>query len=189
MAKATKHEPISSEVRLDDGFLRITFDRAIDPDGHVLGRDIVHHDGSAVILPVNEAGEVLLERIFRLPVPGYLWELPAGRIDPGETALQAAKRELAEETGLKAKRWRKLVEFYASPGFLAEKMTIYVASELAHGTAEASDDEHMELRWFGRAELERWLGKGRFCDAKTLLGLQMWLAETRTAASKRRRGG
>jgi ADP-ribose pyrophosphatase len=180
---------ISSELRMDDGFLRVTFDRAIDPEGHELGRAIVHHEGSAVIFPVNDKRQILLERIFRLPAERYLWELPAGRIDPGETPLQAAKRELIEETGLKAKRWKKLAAFYASPGFLAEKMTIYLAEDLKQGPIEHPDDERMKLQWFTVAEYEKAIHSGRICDAKTIIGFRTWTAKTGTAKPKRRRDG
>jgi ADP-ribose pyrophosphatase len=184
-----KFRLLSSEVRMDDGFLRVTFDRAIDPEGHELGRAIIHHEGSAVIFPINDKGQVLLERIFRLPAGRYLWELPAGRMDPGETPLQAAKRELAEETGLKAKRWKKLASFYASPGFLAEKMTIYQAEDLTQGPIEHPEEERMKLRWFTVAEYEKAIESGRICDAKTIIGFRTWTAKIRTAKPKQRRGG
>ncbi len=180
---------LSSKKKHDDGFLRITFDRAVDREGNKVGRLVVHHPGSAVIMPVNDKREVLLEHIFRVPAVGYLWELPAGRMDEGETPLQAAKRELIEETGLRARSWRKLAEFWASPGFLAEKMTIYLAENLRQGEMDRGHDEHMKLRWFTRAELERMLAAGRIHDAKTLIGLRTWLQETGTAKPKQRLGG
>ena len=87
-------------------------------------------------------------RQYRLPAKQYLWELPAGRLDPGETPLVAAKRELAEETGYRAKKWQKIAAFYASPGFLAEKMTIYLATKLTEGEKKPMEDERIETRWF-----------------------------------------
>src|SRR5260370_41290397 len=91
---------------------QVTMDRAIDPDGFEIKRAIVQHPGSAVMMPVDERGRILLVRQYRLPARQYLWELPAGRVDTGETTLQAARRELAEETGFRAKKWDKIAVFF-----------------------------------------------------------------------------
>src|SRR5437764_10694845 len=117
---------ISSEELITTPIFSVTVDRALDPDGFEIKRAIVQHQGSAVVMPVDEKKRVLLVRQYRLPAKQYLWELPAGRIDPGENALQAARRELREETGYRAKKFVKLADFYPSPGFLCEKMTIYL---------------------------------------------------------------
>ena len=89
----------------------VTLDRALDPDGVEIKRAIVQHLGSAVMMPVDDRHRILLVRQYRLPARRYLWELPAGRVDPGETLLQAARRELAEETGYRARHWKKLAAF------------------------------------------------------------------------------
>src|SRR5437868_4590153 len=116
---------ISSKELITTPIFSVTMDHAVDPDGFEIKRAIVQHQGSAVVMPVDEKKRVLLVRQYRLPAKQYLWELPAGRVDPGETPLRAARRELKEETGYKAKTLEKLAVFYPSPGFLAEKMTIY----------------------------------------------------------------
>src|SRR5215471_13994658 len=113
---------IRSEKLLETPIFRVTMDEAVDPDGFEIKRAIVHHKGSAVMMPVDERGRILLVKQYRLPARQYLWELPAGRVDEGESVLKAAKRELAEETGYRAKNWKKIVEFFPSPGFLGEKM-------------------------------------------------------------------
>src|SRR5581483_1113775 len=112
---------ISSKELIRTPIFHVTQDRALDPDGFEIKRAIVQHRGSAVMMPIDERRRVLLVRQYRLPARRYLWELPAGRVDPGETPLRAAKRELAEETGYRARKWARLAEFYPSPGFLAEK--------------------------------------------------------------------
>ena len=128
---------ISSEKLLETSIFTVTQDHAVDPDGFEIKRAIVQHGGSAVMMPVDEKGRVLLVKQYRLPAKAFLWELPAGRVDKGETVLQAAKRELTEETGLKAKKWTKLTSFYVSPGFLAEKMTVFLAEDLNPWRTEA----------------------------------------------------
>ena len=90
---------ISSEERYRTPIFWVTQDRALDPDGFEIHRAIVQHHGSAVMMPVDEKGRILLVRQYRLPARGYLWELPAGRLDPGESVLKAARRELAGEAG------------------------------------------------------------------------------------------
>ena len=124
---------ISSEKLLETPIFSVTQDRAVDPDGFEIKRAIVQHGGSAVMMPVDDKSRILLVRQYRLPARASLWELPAGRVDKGESVLQAAKRELREETGFKAKKWTKLTSFFVSPGFLAEKMTIFVAADLTEG--------------------------------------------------------
>jgi len=103
-----------------------------------------------------------------------MWELPAGRLDPGEKPLQAAKRELIEETGYRARKWRKLAAFYASPGFVAEKMTIFLATDLIAGEAQPMEDEKIEARWFTSQEIERMLRSGKILDGKTMIGYLTW---------------
>ena len=161
---------ISSTELNKTPIFRVTFDRAIDPDGFEIKRAIVQHGGSAVMMPVDSRGRILLVRQYRLPARQYLWELPAGRVDEGETLLQAAKRELQEETGYRAKKWKKLSEFFPSPGFLAEKMTIFLATELTEGEAKPMEDERIEARWFAARELHEMIRTGKIRDAKTTIG-------------------
>jgi ADP-ribose pyrophosphatase len=148
----------------------VTFDRALDPDGFEIKRAIVQHAGSAVMMPVDERGRILLVKQYRLPARQYLWELPAGRVDEGETVLKAAKRELAEETGFRAKQWKKIAEFYPSPGFLAEKMTIFLATGLKAGESKPMEDERIELGWFTHREVGQLIRAGKIRDAKTMIG-------------------
>src|ERR1700736_3322821 len=117
---------ISSVEKYKNKLFSVTEDQAIDPDGFEIKRGIVQHRGSAVMMAVDERKRILLVRQYRLPARQYLWELPAGSLDKGEKPLQAAKRELKEETGYGAKKWTKLASYYASPGFVEERMTIFL---------------------------------------------------------------
>jgi ADP-ribose pyrophosphatase len=165
---------ISSELITENPIFTVTLDHAVDPDGFEIRRAIVQHKGSAVVMPVNAKKRILLVKQYRLPARRFLWELPAGKIDPGENALQAAKRELREETGCRAKKWSRLAEFYPSPGFLAEKMTIYLATELTEGEATPMEDERIEKRWFTAKEIDTEIVKGEIIDAKTQIGFLRW---------------
>ena len=165
---------ISSEKLLETPIFSVTQDQAVDPDGFEIKRAIVQHGGSAVMMPIDDRNRILLVRQYRLPARASLWELPAGRVDKGETVLQAAKRELREETGFKAKKWTKLASFFVSPGFLAEKMTIFIAADLTEGEKEPMEDERIELRWFGAKELDGMIAEGKIQDAKTMIGFLTW---------------
>jgi len=165
---------ISSVEKLSNRLFTVSDDHAVDPSGFEIRRAIVHHRGSAVMMPVDDRKRVLLVRQYRLPAGRYLWELPAGSIDPGEKPLQTAKRELKEETGYRAKNWKKLVSFFPSPGFLTEKMTIFLATDLAAGQATPMDDERIETRWFTVKEIEAAIEGGEILDAKTMLGYFFW---------------
>jgi ADP-ribose pyrophosphatase len=152
----------------------VTEDEAVDTKGDFkIKRSVVRHAGSAVIMAVDENKRILLVRQYRLPAAKRLWELPAGRLDPGENALQAARRELAEETGYKARTWTRLASFWVSPGYVQERMTVFQATDLTEGQATPMDDERIEARWFNRRELKEMIADGKIEDAKTIIGALM----------------
>jgi ADP-ribose diphosphatase len=154
---------------------RVTEDDAKDPKtGFEMKRSVVRHLGSAVMMAVDERKRILLVRQYRLPADQYLWELPAGKLDAGEKPLQAAKRELAEETGYKARTWKKLVSFFPSPGYVEEKMTIFLATDLTQGEATPMEDERIETRWFTAREVGDLIRSGKIEDGKTIIGYFMW---------------
>ena len=152
---------------------RVTEDTAEDETGFQIHRSIVQHPGSAVMMAVEE-DRVLLVRQFRLPAGKSLWEIPAGKVDEGETPLEAAKRELVEETGYHADNWKELIHYYPSPGYINERMTLYLATGLTAGEATPMDDERIEVKWFTREELRAMIQSNEIEDGKTVIAFLMW---------------
>ena len=172
-----KARVISSKVAYKGPAFWVTTDIVEEPSGIRARRDIVRHSGSVVILAVDESqGEmrVLLERQYRHAAGRYLFELPAGRIDEGEAELKAAKRELLEETGYTARSWKRVLYFWASPGFVAESMAIYLARALTAGAAQPEEDEAIELHLVPLKEAVEMVMTGKIRDGKTISGV-LWL--------------
>lgn len=166
-------EVLSSKVSFEGPVFRVVTDEVREPGGQPRRRDVVRHHGSVVIFAVDDSKSrrdplILLERQYRHAAMQYLYEVPAGSLEPGEDPLAGAKRELLEETGYKAKHWSKLVRYYASPGFLGEWMQIFVAEGLTPGDAQPEEDEQIELFAVPLSELLREIDAGRILDAKTI---------------------
>jgi ADP-ribose pyrophosphatase len=179
-ASGKKARVLSSRVVYRGPAFTVTADQVLEPSGVRARRDIVHHSGSVVILAIEESGSeprILLERQYRHAAQQILWELPAGRVDANEKGLAAAKRELLEETGYTASRWKCLLRFYASPGFLAETMDIYSAHELRQGKAQPEADEVIRIRLVPLSTAVGMVMKGTIRDAKTIAGV-LWLNQT-----------
>jgi ADP-ribose pyrophosphatase len=142
-----------------------------EPGGVTVRRDVVVHHGSVVVLPVFPGPKILLVHQYRHAVGQFLWELVAGHIDAGESPLAAARRELAEETGYAARRFRKLLDVFPTPGFLSEHMVVYACHGLSAGTARPEEDERIETHRFTLRELEIMMRNGRLRDAKSIAGI------------------
>ena len=143
----------------------------VEPNGSHSTKDIVRHPGSAVILPVLDDGAIVLIRQFRVAINQEVWELPAGTRDDKETFLQTARRELKEETGFRAAKWKKLVDYFPSPGFLNERMAIFVARDLEAGSASPEEDEQISVKPVSMKGAVRMIKEGKICDSKTLIGI------------------
>ena len=168
---------ISSKTVYRGPIFWVTTDEVQEPGGVKVRRDLIHHSGSVVVLAVDDSQatpRVLLERQYRHAAKDYLWELPAGRIDPGEQELRAAKRELIEETGYRAAHWRRILKFYASPGFMAETMAVYLATGFELGKAEPEDDEVIQIRMVPLPTAVSMVLKGTIRDGKTIASI-LWL--------------
>ncbi|HKF46042.1 MAG TPA: NUDIX hydrolase [Terracidiphilus sp.] len=181
---AERAKVLSSEVAYQGRLFRVTKDRIVEPSGKESSRDIVRHNGSAVILAVD-AGKtkkdpwIVMERQYRHAAGRMLWELPAGTLDPGEDPLAGAKRELEEETGYRAKKWRPLVEYFASPGFLAESMKVFLAEGLVAGEAKPEDDEDIEIRLVKLSDVLKLIERGGIMDGKTLTSVLLYARQIR----------
>jgi len=170
---------LSSEVVFQGPLFRVLRDRLIEPRGREEVRDVVRHNGSVVILAIDNTKNkkdpwIVMERQYRHAARQFLWELPAGKLEPGEEALEGAKRELEEETGYRARRWKPLVTYYASPGFLGESMKVFVAEGLVAGDAHPEEDERIELRLIRLSEVLRKIEKGAILDGKTLSSVLLY---------------
>ncbi len=168
---------LSSPVVYRGPVFWVTADKVREPSGIEVRRDIVRHSGSVVVMPVDSSvrePRILLVRQYRHAAQQYLWELCAGRMDEGESELVAAKRELLEETGYSALRWKRILKFYASPGFVAETMSIYLAEQLRAGKAQPEDDEVIELKFVPLTRAVEWVMRNVIKDAKTICGI-LWL--------------
>src|SRR5882762_553395 len=177
-SQSKKARVISSRIAYKGPVFSVTTDEVEEPGGIRTRRDIVRHSGSIVVLAIDGPAsdpQVLLERQYRHAAGQMMWELPAGRIDDGERELAAAKRELLEETGYTAGRWKKILYFYVSPGFLDETMSIYLAEGLRPGIAQPEEDEKITTRFVPLSVALRMVNRGLIRDAKTIAGV-LWLA-------------
>jgi len=161
--------------------LDVRVDRVRYPDGSEGQLEIVRHRGAAAVVPLRRRGEstrsdddaVILIRQYRYATGGYLWELPAGKLDGGEDPAACAARELEEEVGLRAGRLESLGSIWTTPGFSDEVIHLFVATGLRAGRRELEEHEFIECHEVPLAEALGWIGTGRIRDAKTIAGLMM----------------
>lgn len=170
-SRSRKAKILRSRTIYQGAVFGIRRDEVIEPSGVRTTREVVTHPGSVVVLPVLPNGRILLIRQYRHATRHYLWELVAGRMDPGETPRKAAARELIEETGYRARRFRVFLDVFPTPGFLEERMFLLLAEGLTPGQAEPEDDEKITARAYTGKELEKMIRRGKLRDAKSIAGL------------------
>lgn len=182
---ARKATLISSKLSYKGKVFSVYTDKVLEPGSEAPNtRDVVRHNGSIVVLAVDESNspndpDIILIRQYRHAVGQFLLELPAGRIEPGEAPLAAAKREMIEETGFSAKRWVLLSKYFASPGFLAEFMQIYLARDIREGVSHPEEDENIEIVRTPLSEAMAMVAANKIHDGKTLIGLSLYDAARR----------
>ncbi|HYF59974.1 MAG TPA: NUDIX hydrolase [Burkholderiaceae bacterium] len=168
MSERLKETTVDTELAWSGAFLRVRKDRARLPDGSIHGREWVEHPGAAAVLALGDDGRVLVERQWRYAMGRAYLEIPAGKIDPGETTLQTARRELLEETGYVAREWALLTQLHPAIGFSNEVMDVFVARGLELRQATALDHgELLEIEWMTLDDLLAELAAGRVPDVKT----------------------
>src|SRR5437667_7548554 len=183
---AKKAKVLNSTTIYEGPVFGIRRDEVIEPSGVRTTREVITHPGSVVVLPVLPDGRILLIQQYRHAARQYLWELVAGRIDPGETPKEAAARELIEETGYRAKRFRVFLDVFPTPGFLEERMFILLAEGLTAGEAEPEEDEKIIPRAYSRKQLDEMIGDGKLRDAKSIAGILFYFRFL-TSGRRRRR--
>jgi ADP-ribose pyrophosphatase len=182
--KSAKAKLISSKLSYRGKVFSVFTDKVLEPSGNTNVRDVIRHNGSVVVLAVDESKnpkdpDIIFERQYRHAAGQFLIELPAGRVEPGESTLAAAKREMIEETGYRAKRWTLLTKYFASPGFLGEWMQIYLARDIREGVSQPEADENIEVFRLPLSEALELVATNKIHDGKTLIGLMLYDAGRR----------
>ncbi len=175
-------QTIHSEVVFTGNLLTVQKRTVILPDGRRSGREVVLHPGAAAVVAVDADGYFILVRQYRTPVGAELWEIPAGKLDPGEDPLACAKRELREETGYHGGNWVKLTAIWTTPGFTNEIIHLYAATGLTRDDAAAGGDpeEFVTVERFSPEQVKQMIRSGEINDAKSLAGfLTYWLGAER----------
>src|SRR6202044_1724484 len=188
---SSKHpevEVISSKLSYEGPLFRVYTDEILEKGRRVM-RDVVRHNGSVVVLAVDDSKSkrdplIVMEVQYRHAAKEYLLEVPAGKLEEGEDTLAGAKRELLEETGFRAARWRKMVRYFRSPGFWGEWMQVFIAEGLSLGEAQPEYDERLEIEILLLSKLLRIIEEGKLHDGKTLISVMLY-DRLRRAATKR----
>jgi ADP-ribose pyrophosphatase len=165
---------VDSAVVFDGVLLHVRRDTVRLPDGRTTIREYIRHPGAALIVPVLDDGRLLLERQFRYPNQTVLIEFPAGKLDPGETPLVTAQRELLEETGYEASRWQTLGKIHPLAAYSDEIIYLFAAEGLTLSESKRDADEFLELITMAPAEVAAAIERGDITDAKTLCAFSLW---------------
>jgi ADP-ribose diphosphatase len=151
--------------------IRVTTDEVRLPNGHVASLEVVHHPGGAAAVAIDAEERVCLLRQYRYVANGWLWELPAGKLEPHEPPLATARRELVEEAGVSARSWRSLGSYLSSPGILTEVLHLFLATDIEPAATAHERTEVIEVHWVPFAEACEWAVSGEIRDGKTAIGL------------------
>lgn len=165
-------ETVTSQIHFQGQILNVRVDQVKLPDGNTTKREVVEHSGGVTIIPVTDAGEIILVKQYRKAADQVLLELPAGKLEPEEDPETCAGRELEEETGYRAGKLEKLFSFYTTPGYSDEILHLYLAGELVKSVTSMDDGEFIEIKKIKMEEIDKYINQGKIKDAKTIIGLQ-----------------
>ena len=169
---------LTTRLVYDGELLTVREDVVLLPDGKTARREWIQHPGAVVMIPMLDEQTVLLERQYRYPLQRHFYELPAGKIEPGEDPLETAKRELIEECGYAAASWQHLTTLHPCIGYADERIELYLARELTHVGHAHDDGEFLEVVPLALSEALEWVKSGRITDVKAIVGL-LWMARAR----------
>ena len=164
-------KPEKQTVHFRGRVITVSTDDVVLPNGHRATLEVVHHPGGAAVVAVDSERRVCLLRQYRYVADGWIWELPAGKLEPNEPPLETARRELIEEAGVSASHWESLGTTLSSPGVFSEVLHLFYATGIEPSTAAHEHAEVIEVHWIAFAEAYEWAMNGQICDAKTIIAL------------------
>ncbi len=153
--------------------IRLYLEKQRFPHGVVVDLEVIRHPGAVLVVPFLDKERIILIKQYRPVINSYIWELPAGTLDQGEQPLHCARRELIEETGYRAKSWKRIGNIFPAPGYTTEKILIFTARRLEQVESEKEPDELIVTRIFKRRQVRQLLRSGKIVDAKTICALQL----------------
>jgi 8-oxo-dGTP pyrophosphatase MutT (NUDIX family) len=180
---------VKSTTHFRGRIVTLTIDEVTLPNGHLASLEIVHHPGGAAIVAIDGEQRVCLLRQYRHAVGAWIWELPAGKLEPGEPPLTTAQRELVEEAGMQATRWESLGHCVPSPGILDEIVHLFLATGLTAVADARESAEVFEVHWVPLQQAQEWALNGTINDAKTALGVARCLHRQRAAEGAEKEPG
>lgn len=164
-------KPDKQTLHFSGRIIRVTTDEVVLPNGHRATLEVVHHPGGAAAVAIDAQDRVCLLRQYRYVAEGWIWELPAGKLEPNEPPLVTAQRELVEEAGVRAQHWQSLDSYFSSPGIFTEVLHLFLATGIEPAVAALEQAEVLEVHWMPFAQAYEWAVSGKIPDAKTAIGL------------------
>jgi 8-oxo-dGTP pyrophosphatase MutT (NUDIX family) len=164
-------KPENQTVHFRGRIITVSTDDVVLPNGHRAALEVVRHPGGAAVVAVDSERRVCLLRQYRYVADGWIWELPAGKLEPNEPPIETARRELIEEAGVSASHWESLGTTLSSPGVFSEVLHLFYATGIEPATAAHEHAEVIEVHWIAFADAYEWAMNGRICDAKTIIAL------------------
>jgi 8-oxo-dGTP pyrophosphatase MutT (NUDIX family) len=164
-------KPDRQTLHFSGRVITVTTDEVELPNGHHAELEVVHHPGGAAVVAIDAEERICLLRQYRYVAGGWIWELPAGKLEPNEPPLSTAQRELVEEAGAHARHWDSLGSYFSSPGIFTEVLHLFLATELEATESSHESAEVIEVHWVPFTEAYEWVMEGKIRDAKTALGI------------------